>query len=510
VHAPVVEPSSPEEARQITSWAFEVSQSVSLPVMVRLVTRICHARGVVQLGEEPQDTSIPRFPPDRQHFSAGVWHQRTHDRLASLQEIYDRAPFNRYMGPANPELTIFCSGVSFFYAQEAVDRLNLADRVGILKIGTVWPLPRRLVLDRLSTTAKVLFIEEFEPFLEDQTRILAAQFGTQVGPTEYMGRDSGFVPYVMKTRGMGEMDPDIATDALARAMEVKHRTTSPGFTAKLEALPEMELPPRPPALCAGCPHRASFWEIKTALSLDERDGFILGDIGCYALGRGATGFFSVRTVFAMGSGLGLASGMGKLAELGMQQPAVAIVGDSTFFHAGIPPLINAKMNQSNVLAIVLDNSTTAMTGHQPHPGSGRNAMGEASKAISLEALVEGLGIEVTVADPHQVDRTVKTIEELLQQTGPRVLILRRGCALLEAKELKRRQVRVDQQRCLGSECGCNRLCMRVFSCPGNIWDDEADKALIDDVACVGCGVCAQLCPQGAILVEDSEEADHGA
>ena len=391
-----------------------------------------------------------------------------------------------------------------------MERLGLADQVGILKIGTVWPLPRQLVLNRLSATSRVLFIEEFEPFLEDQTRILAAQHGKKIGPTEFMGRDSGFVPYVMKTRGMGEMDPDIATDALARAMEVEHQVFTPGFAAKLRALPEVDLPSRPPALCAGCSHRASFWEIKTALSKDERDGFILGDIGCYALGRGATGFFSVRTVFAMGSGLGLASGMGKLSELGMHQPAVAIVGDSTFFHAGIPPLLNAKMNQSDVLAIILDNSTTAMTGHQPHPGSRRNAMGEATTAISLEAVVEGLGIAVTIADPYQVDQTVKTIEDLLQQAGPRVLILRRECALLEARNLRQNRVWVEQDLCLGSDCGCNRLCMRVFSCPGNIWDDQADKALIDDVVCVGCGVCTQLCPEGAIKIEKNVEAGHGA
>jgi len=235
------------------------------------------------------------------------------------------------------------------------------------------------------------------------------------------------------------------------------------------------------------------------LAWDNRDGFVSGDIGCYSLGLFPTGFSQVKSVHAMGSGLGIASGYGKLDRFGFDQPVITVVGDSTFFHAGLPGLINALFNQSDILLLILDNSATAMTGFQPHPGSGRTAMGVPTVPVDLEGLCRVLGTHVEVADPYDMENTAQTIYRLMRMTGPRVLVMRRKCALVQGREGGfPYRMRVKPEQCLGERCGCGRYCNRVFRCPGLIWDQQAGKARIDDVICVGCGICGDICPQGAI------------
>ncbi len=500
-HVPLLEPTNPQETKDMLVWAYEVSEKVGLPVIVRVVTRICHARGTVELGSIRPGKGSPSFPLRETFITAARFHPDAHEKLDLLQDHFAGSPFNLYTGPEKPELTIFASGVSHGYAMEAIERLGVEERVGIFKIGTVWPLPEELVLENLKRSDRVLFLEEIEPFLEDQTKILAAQHWDKVGPLTFLGKRSGDVPWVVKSRGMGEMDPDIAIQSLASALSMGFESGSMRLKEKMNHLPEMDLPLRFPNLCAGCPHRASYWAIKTALALDGRGGFALGDIGCYTLGVLPAGYETLRTVHSMGSGVGLASGFGKLKEMGLEQPTVAVIGDSTFYHAGIPPLINAKNSGSQYLCIILDNDTTAMTGHQPHPGSGLTAMGEAAIPVPLAELVKGLDIPLTIGDPYQVKETIETIVDLLQKGGLQVLLLQRACALKVSKGEVAPRVYVDQERCLGDACGCSRFCSRVFSCPANIWDEEVGKARIDEVLCMGCGVCAPLCPEGAIVVE---------
>lgn len=300
---------------------------------------------------------------------------------------------------------------------------------------------------------------------------------------------------------MGEMDPDIATRAVADALGLDFSPVPPELLARRDALPELSMPARLPSFCAGCPHRASYWAIKTALALDGREGFALGDIGCYALGVMPTGYQTIRTVHSMGSGVGLAGGFGKLRQMGLRQPVVAVIGDSTFYHTGIPPLINARTTGADYLCIVLDNGTTAMTGHQPHPGCGVTAMGDPACALPIADFVKNLGIPLTMGDPYDVHRTVAAILDLLDKGGLQVLLLQRACSLQAGKAGGKNRAYVDPDKCRGDDCGCSRLCSRTFACPANIWDEAAGRAAIDEVLCVGCGVCAALCPQGAIVVE---------
>jgi indolepyruvate ferredoxin oxidoreductase alpha subunit len=234
------------------------------------------------------------------------------------------------------------------------------------------------------------------------------------------------------------------------------------------------------------------------------EGVVAGDIGCYAMGLFPTGFSQIKTVHAMGSGMGVASGLGKLDLFDFKQPVLAMTGDSTFFHAVIPPLLNAVHSEADVVLVIVDNSGTAMTGFQPHPGTDRDAAGEARPAISIEKLCEGLGVPVTVVDPYDLETTKKVFLDVLNKKGrTRVIISRRECALIRANMQRGpiAKMRIDADKCFGDTCGCNRYCTRVFKCPGIMWDKESKKARIDEAVCTGCGVCVSVCPQSAIVGE---------
>jgi indolepyruvate ferredoxin oxidoreductase alpha subunit len=238
--------------------------------------------------------------------------------------------------------------------------------------------------------------------------------------------------------------------------------------------------------------------------MDGRQGFVCGDIGCYSLGFLPTGFSTLKTIHAMGSGTGLASGFGQLRRFGMDQPALAVCGDSTFFHAVIPALVNAVHNRADMTLVVLDNSGTAMTGFQPHPGSAADAAGNPVPALDIARIAGAIGANVAESDPFDVEATRDQVLGLLQNGGVNVLILRQSCALCpEKKGRKLFDMALDESVCLGESCGCNRLCTRVFKCPGLRWDPQQKTARIDEVICSGCGVCASICPSGAIRKKEA-------
>jgi indolepyruvate ferredoxin oxidoreductase alpha subunit len=233
--------------------------------------------------------------------------------------------------------------------------------------------------------------------------------------------------------------------------------------------------------------------------MDGRQGFVCGDIGCYSMAILPTGFNTLKTLHAMGSGLGLASGFGKQAQFGMEQPVVAVVGDSTFFHAALPALINAVHHRADITLVVLDNSGTAMTGFQSHPGLPVDAVGNEAPAIDVVNLCEAMGAKVRVSDPFDPEKTRQTLFELFEIKGLKVLVLKQICALSPEKKAKKMfEVSVDEKVCIGQDCGCNQLCTRIFKCPGLNWDKEKRVSSIDEVICVGCGMCASICPSGAI------------
>ena len=501
---PLLEPGDFQEAKDMTKWAFELSEEIRNLVMVRSVTRLSHASGTVVLGELPAVRAEAKFvhtgfildPMTGAVLSVpiGFKHQQQQEKLEKAAHLFEDSPFNRYTGPDRPELLIVTSSACALYSLEAVDVLGLQDRVGILKLGTTWPLPPKLLEKNLARTDRILIVEEVIPFLEENVKVLAAELASSVGAKTFFGKRDKTIPSV------GEMNPDSVVAALAKIFGIDYQPAPEEYRKRGQTAAFFGAPARDLTFCPGCPHRASFWSIHNVLEMDGREGFVCGDIGCYTMAVTPTGFSTVKTVHAMGSGTGLASGFGKLTQFGMDQPVLSVCGDSTFFHAAMPALVNAVHHRSRITMVVLDNGGTAMTGFQPHPGLEVDAEGRQAPAISIEEVARAIGAHVEVSDPFDLAGTQDKLLRLLnRRDGVNVLVLRQICALSPQKKWKKLfEVSVNQEVCLGESCGCNRLCTRIFRCPGLVWDAERRKARIDEVICSGCGVCASVCPSGAI------------
>lgn len=506
---PLLEPGDFQEAKDMTKWAFELSEEIKNIVMVRSVTRMSHASGNVWLGglPEPQKPAKAIFkfegsllePESGPVFSIPILHRHKlqHQKLKVAEEVFEESPFNTYQGPEKPDLLLITSSACNLYSREAISLLGLKDRVGLLKLGTTWPLPTKLVKRYLSITDKILIVEEVLPFLEENIKILAAEEWKEIGNKTFYGKKEGTIPRE------GELNPDLVASALSQIMGTPYAPTEAEYEKDSQRV-LASIAARDLAWCPGCPHRASLWSIHKALQMDNCKGFVCGDNGCYALGIWPSGYSILKTLHSMGSNLGLASGFGKLDAFGMDQPVVAVCGDSTFFHATLPALVNAIHHRSNVTLVVFDNSGTAMTGFQPHPGLPVDAMGQEAPSLDIARICEAMGAKVETRDPFNLEETRSTLNHLMEQEGVKVLILRQICALSPEKRGKKRyQMRVEETRCLGEGCGCNRVCTRIFKCPGLAFDNEKKKSRIDEVICAGCGVCTDICPAGAIIREEA-------
>ncbi len=509
MEVPLVEPGDFQEAKDIVKWAFDLSEEIRNYVMVRSVTRLSHASGNVELGEVQKREARAAFkhdgfvldPMEGPVLSAPVTykHGQQQEKLKKAIEWFESCPFNSYMGPENPELLIITTSACFLYSKEAVSLLGAGDRVGIFKLATTWPLPPRLLESMLAKTDRILVVEEVMPFTEENVKVLAAELAGGIGAKTFHGKRDGTIPMT------GELNPDIVVAGLAGVLGIEYEAAPADYRQKAGQHAFFGAPNRDLTFCPGCPHRASFWNIHNVLSRDARQGFVCGDIGCYSMAVLPSGFSTLKTLHSMGSGTGLASGFGKLGPFGMDQPVVSVCGDSTFFHAVLPALANAIHHKSDITMVVLDNSGTGMTGFQPHPGLTYDARGDESPALDIAEICKAMGATVRICDPFDIAATQKTMHDLMDSVeGVKVIILRQICALSPEKKGKKvYEVEVDTEKCIGEECGCNRLCTRIFRCPGLVWDAEAGKARVDEVICAGCGVCTTVCPRGAIRKKEA-------
>lgn len=509
---PLLEPANFQEAKDLTKWAFELSEKIRNIVVLRSVTRMSHASGNVICGKLPVKSRKARFiydgammdPLRGPVISTPVIakHIMQQEKLKKATALFENSPFNGYSGPKKPELLLITSSACFLYSREAINMLNLQKRAGILKLGCTWPLPPKLLKKYLSSTKKIMIVEEVLPFLEENVKTLAAGMLKEIGIKMFYGKMDGTFP------SAGELNPDLVAGALSKILQVKIPSAPAGYLREIENIIPM-IPQREQTFCPGCPHRASFWSIHNALQLDGREGIVCGDIGCYALAAlfPSCGFNTVRTLHSMGSGTGIASGFAKLGSFGLDKPVIAVCGDSTFYHAAIPALINAQHNRADITFIVLDNSGTAMTGFQPHPGLTVSALGEAVPAVDIAKLCEAIGAKVVISDPFDLDKTCKILNGFMEETGSlKVLILKQICALSPEKKSKKKfLMQVNEELCRGENCGCNRLCTRIFRCPALVWDRTKKKAMVDEVICAGCGVCYLICPQKAIKRTEATE-----
>ena len=475
---PLLEPSNPQECYEMVKIAFELSEKLSLPVIIRETTRIAHMAGIVKVGEIKKNSRTGMFDRERQYILLPAVARRKHAELLQKMDVARRISESSELNKIfqigkKSKWGIITSSAGFNYAMEVCKDIPLD--IEILKIGFSHPLPEQKIASFLKDKDKVLVVEELEPLLENDVRTIKEREGLK---TEILGKATGHFS------ALYEYTPDIVQSAVECVFL--------GKRPEAERIPASapDLPVRPPIMCPGCPHSATYYAVKIAT---KGRAIFPNDIGCYSLGAVAP-YKMGDTMLCMGSSIGIAEGLSKSLE----DPIIAFIGDSTFYHGGMPALANAVHGGHKMMVIILDNGTTAMTGHQPHPGSNVNAFGESAPALHLEKVIEGFGIDIVrVVDPYDFKNTVNAITEELEQKALSVIIARRACALLEMAErgkiLGRRRT-IDQEKC--KKCGS---CIDGLGCPAISRQDNIYS--INEILCIGCGVCNQICPHSAIGVK---------
>ncbi len=473
---PVVEPSSVEEAKEMVKYAFDLSEQLQEPVLLRTTTRINHSSAFVQLGEVKKCVTEGHFNKDPFNYVtvpavSRNLHVKLLENMARAAELTESSPYNFVEGQG--EWGIICNGVSYNYVSDAVTELGISDKVKIFRIGFSHPLPVEMVKDFLKGCTKVLVAEEGEPVLEEEVRSIAQEAGLTL-PIKGKGETLFSRLY--------ELDPALARQVIATYFEVPY---TPAQRPDASGLPDA--PMRPPNLCAGCSHRATFYAVKKAS--EGLDTVFPTDIGCYTLGflpPISMGDF----VICMGSSISTACGFAKATN----QKVIAFIGDSTFFHSGMTGLVNAVYNNHDLTLVILDNSTTAMTGHQPNPGVDMEDFKlQGYGRVSIESVVRGIGVDhVTLIKPFKVKKSIAAIREAIDHKGVSVVISQEECTLY-AKSLKRLKERAFE---VTDRCKNHRNCLDDIACPAFYVEDE--KVRINADSCVGCAVCAQICPENAI------------
>ena len=448
---PMLEPSDSAEALAFAKLAYELSEQFDTPVLLKMCTRVAHSQSVVEPGERVEvsktyEKNIAKYV--MMPGNAKKRHPVVEARLQALTEYAETAPINRIEPGADHKLGIITSSTSYQYVKEVC-----GDRYPVMKLGMIWPLPEKKIVDFAASVDKLVIVEELDGFIEDHCRNLGLAC---VGKSNFSNID--------------ELLPLTVAAQLSEAWQ-----TGPRLDAAI--------PPRPPVMCAGCPHRGLFYTLK------KNKLTVLGDIGCYTLGAVAP-LGAVDSVICMGASVSGLHGFSKALEGAADGKTVAVIGDSTFMHSGITGLVNMAYNESNATVIIVDNSITGMTGHQQNPTTGFNLKGDPCAKIDLETLCRAVGIRrVRVVDPYDLKQCDEAIKEELAANEPSVIISRRPCALLKYVKHKKPIV-VEEDKC----AGC-KACMRI-GCPAV--SIVGGKAKIDATQCVGCGVCTQLCKTGAL------------
>lgn len=462
-HAKVLmlEPSDSTECKEFVKLAFEISEEFDTPVIIRLTTRVCHSKGIVELNERVEVPTREYIKNIKKYVMVPAHAQLRHEimeenRIPRLKEYSNSIKLN-YMELNDSSIGIITSGICYNHAKEV-----FADRASYLKIGLTWPLPMDLIKDFAAQVEEIYIIEETEPYIENFIKSLGI---------ECVGKE------IFSVRG--EITPDIIRKVILNEEVIP--------TYELESV----LPNRPPALCAGCPHRGIFYTIGRFRNKVD----VTTDIGCYTLGMSPP--LSVGdTLICMGAGISAGIGFNKVNEIAERDKKVfGIVGDSTFFHSGITGLVDAVYNKSNMVHVILDNRITAMTGQQENPGTGRNIKGIESSAIDLVALVKAIGVKeenIRVIDPYDMDANKAAVKDAINAEETFTIITKRPCALIKdvIKARKGMLCEVNQEKC--TRC---KTCIRI-GCPAISYKD--DYINIDIAQCNGCRVCLQVCPFNAI------------
>ena len=475
---PCFDPSTVQEAYDMVQDAFEYSEKYGTPVFFRSTTRVSHGYASIQVKdvEEYKNVEPEGFVKDTKRwvifpklsYQAHINIEARNEELTKVFSQYKR----NLLIPAEDDCKelkkgIATGGFNYTYVTEAMADLG---QLRELKVSTPHPFPEQLAVEFLTGLEEVLCIEELDPVIERELIYIAGKYHL---PVKILGKLSHHV----KNSGENTRDSVLADIAAFMGRQLPEQGENG------QAVPAPELPVRPPVLCAGCPHRASFYAVKKAMQ--GRKTIFCGDIGCYTMGN-AMPLDMVDTCLCMGAGLGIAQGVGHIEP---DTSCFAFVGDSTFFAAAIPGVVNAVYNQAEMTLVVLDNSTTAMTGHQPHPGTGHTMMGEVVAKVNIEAVLQGIGVTaVETVNPLDLAKSIEVVRKMAGLPGVKAIIFKYPCIAITKPEGK---MAVDIDKCVGC-----RKCIREIGCPGLIIRDG--QVTIDESLCTGCGLCSQICPFEAI------------
>ncbi|MBN1366171.1 MAG: indolepyruvate ferredoxin oxidoreductase subunit alpha [Syntrophaceae bacterium] len=461
---PMLEPADAQEAKEYIKLAFAISEKFDTPVFLRSTTRVSHSKSVVTLDKPEKYENKTCFTYDAEKYvmvpqNARLRRVEVEKRQQALKKFVENFPENR-MEINNQNAGIITAGMPYNYSKEVFPDYSY------LKLGIVYPLPEKLIRAFASKVKKIYVVEELDPFLEEQIKAM----GIKVTGKEIF-------PY------NNEFDPGVIRDSIE-----KNRQKAAVFYKE-------PLAPRPPNLCPGCPHRGLFY------ALNKHKTYVHGDIGCYTLSY-MKPLEGLHSCICMGASIGMAHGMSKAMKEKGKGKVVGIIGDSTFLHSGITPLLDMAYNQSDALIIILDNSTTAMTGMQEHPGTGYTLMGKKTKKVNLKDLISALGIDnIKIIDPMDYKAASSAIKEELANEGPSVIVAQSPCILFKRANIKPKPpLKVDPDKCEGC-----RACIGL-NCPPISWKKGVTKkgskrkgvSFIDEALCNGCGLCAQVCKFGAI------------
>ena len=492
---PMLEPADSQECLDMMKAAFDLSEKHNVIFMIRMVTRVCHGKSLVEVGDR-KEVAIKEWTPDPLKYVALPAHARIlrvkiEERQKELLNASEGSPFNFIQwgeGAAKTEgagsfnngkkVGVISSGPSYWYAKEVFGDMY-GENVSYLKLGFTNPLPKNMIKEFLDNVDVCYIIEEDDPYIQEEVERIAS------GEVEIHGKDV-FPPY-------GEMTPDVIRKSLTG-----------------EALPLVDynkemIIRRPPSLCAGCPHRGLFYRLGK-----RKDIMISGDIGCYTLAAGAP-YNAMNSCVCMGASISVGHGA-QMAfnRAGVKKKVVTVLGDSTFFHTGVNSLMNTVYNGSNTINVILDNRITGMTGHQQNPGTGFTVKGEPTNLIDMETLVRAIGIKhVKVIDPNDLKAVDKAFDEFMDLEEPSVIITRWPCVLKKFSEADLSEFQglfqskdiVREDICIGC-----KACQKT-GCPALIFDEETKKVHIKETDCVGCDVCAQVCPVNAITKADGSKAN---
>lgn len=465
---PVFDPASAEEAFEMIQDAFTYSEKYKTPVIFRPTTRVDHGYAAIEAADTYTPKSFEGFKKDPGRFVifprlSYKNHGMIEERNVRIGEDLSSYRFNTAEGGPSAK-AVLAGGISYMYAKEF-----LQDHPGVtlIRIATAYPFPESFMLDKLKAVEELLCIEELSPYLEEQVLKLAGRYGITL---KVYGKISGHVP------AMGENSADSVKNILKDFLGIESLEGSCGVSDA------PALPARPPVLCAGCPHRASFYAVKKAMEGEKT--YYCGDIGCYTLGN-AMPLDMVDTCLCMGAGVTMAQGFSHIDKDGK---AFAFIGDSTFFASGMTGVVNAVYNEADITVCILDNSTTAMTGHQPHPGTGRNMMGHVIQKVSIPKILEGIGLtKVITVDPLDLKAAVSAVKECAGLKGVKAIIFKSPCIAIEK----------SSKKCtIGDDCINCKKCIRETGCPALSLSEG--RVVIEASLCTGCALCSQVCPVSAV------------